>query len=411
MKRSVCTFLLCILLLSLVFSGPTWSAQKRSDVTIGGLFSLTGNWSTLGTASSAAMKLAVTDVNSYLAAQEVPFRIRAQIEDTKLEPDLALEHLRSMAERGVSIVIGPQSSAEVQHLKTCADEQGILIVSQGSTAHALALEDDNVFRFCPDDVLEGKAIAALMHEDGIKAYLSLGRYDPGNSGLNLSIRKAFSDRGGVLVGGVRYSPEFETDFNAELTYLETKFCQAQSVYGKDVAIYAAAFDEITRIFGQIVKGGYDSLSTARWYGSNGVVKSAVLVSDASAASFAETTGYPTPIFGLDQNLRGKWEPVARHIRDVTGLMPDTYALSVYDAVWVAALAYLRAGTDSAIGELKAAFVRQANGYNGITGSTRLNSAGDRKFGNYDFWAIRGGTWQHVAVYDVQSEKITRLSAQ
>ena len=319
--------------------------------------------------------------------------------------------MQTLKARGIRIVVGPQSSAEAQHLKTYADEQGMIIVSQGSTAHALALPDDNLFRFCPDDVLEGKAIAALMHEDGIKAYLSLGRYDPGNSGLNLSIRKAFADRGGALVGGVRYSPEFETDFNAELKYLEAKLSQAQSIYGKDVAIYAAAFDEITRIFNQAVKEGYASLSTVRWYGSNGVAKSAVLVNNASAAAFAEKTGYPAPIFGLDETLRGKWEPVARHIQDVTGIMPDTYALSVYDAVWVASLAYLRADIDCSIGDLKAAFVRQANGYKGITGSTSLNSAGDRKFGNYDFWAIRDGVWRQVAVYDEPSENITRLVAQ
>ncbi len=411
MKRFVCTFLVFVGCLAVFLSGSICLAGKNREVIIGGLFSLTGNWSTLGATSTAAMELATSDVNTYLAQHGVPLRIRPCIEDTKLRPDLALEHLQTLKARGIRIVVGPQSSAEAQHLKTYADEQGMIIVSQGSTAHALALPDDNLFRFCPDDVLEGKAIAALMHDDGIKAYLSLGRYDPGNSGLNLSIRKAFADRGGALVGGVRYSPEFETDFNAELKYLEAKLSQAQSIYGKDVAIYAAAFDEITRIFNQAVKEGYASLSTVRWYGSNGVAKSAVLVNNASAAAFAEKTGYPAPIFGLDETLRGKWEPVARHIQDVTGIMPDTYALSVYDAVWVASLAYLRADIDCSIGDLKAAFVRQANGYKGITGSTSLNSVGDRKFGNYDFWAIRDGVWRQVAVYDEPSENITRLVAQ
>ena len=410
MKRVSFVFLVFVVCLSVLLSGSNCPAKKNREVIIGGLFSLTGNWSTLGVTSTAAMERAVSDVNAYMSEKGVPLRVHALVEDTKLKPDLALGHLRAMKARGIRIVIGPQSSAEAQHLKTYADEEGMIIVSQSSTAHALALQDDNLFRFCPDDVLEGKAVAALMHDDGIKGYLSLGRYDPGNSGLNLSIRKAFADRDGALVGGVRYSPEFETDFNAELKYLEAKLSQARRIYGKDVAIYAAAFDEISRIFGQATKEGYASLSTVRWYGSNGVVKSAVIADDASAAAFAEKTGYPAPVFGLDEALRGKWEPVARQIHEITGIMPDTYALSVYDAVWVAALAYLRTGIDCTIGDLKTAFVRQANGYQGITGSTSLNSAGDRKFGNYDFWAIRDGKWRHVAVYDEQSGRITRLAA-
>src|SRR4051812_40118081 len=57
-------------------------------VTLGGVFSLTGNWSTLGATSKAAMELAVADVNEYAEGRGIEFRV--DVRDTKLEPATAL---------------------------------------------------------------------------------------------------------------------------------------------------------------------------------------------------------------------------------------------------------------------------------------------------------------------------------
>jgi hypothetical protein len=46
------------------------------------------------------------------------------------------------------------------------------------------------------------------------------------------------------------------------------------------------------------------------------------------------------------------------------------------------------GGTKIFGNFKAAFVNEANAYVGITGSTALDSAGDRLNGNFDFWAVR-----------------------
>ena len=54
--------------------------------------------------------------------------------------------------------------------------------------------------------------------------------------------------------------------------------------------------------------------------------------------------------------------------------------------------------------LKQAKRQEAKHYTGITGWTFLNEAGDRKFGNYDFWAVTedNGTfqWKRVAIYRI-----------
>ena len=56
--------------------------------------------------------------------------------------------------------------------------------------------------------------------------------------------------------------------------------------------------------------------------------------------------------------------------------------------------------------LKVALAGIAETYTGATGMTKPNAAGDRAFGNFDFWAIcrENGSfaWKRVAVY--QSEE-------
>ena len=70
--------------------------------------------------------------------------------------------------------------------------------------------------------------------------------------------------------------------------------------------------------------------------------------------------------------------------------------------------------------MKNTFVKIANSYKGITGNTTLNQVGDRKYGDYDFWAVRnsGSThdsfiWKRVGKYipDIRTEQglITRSS--
>jgi ABC-type branched-subunit amino acid transport system substrate-binding protein len=61
-----------------------------------------------------------------------------------------------------------------------------------------------------------------------------------------------------------------------------------------------------------------------------------------------------------------------------------------------------------------ALVKTANSYFGVTGSTELNDAGDRKYGSYDFWTVRpvdnddvktpgSFEWANVSAYRVGME--------
>jgi branched-chain amino acid transport system substrate-binding protein len=398
--RSLLASALAVLLGTAVACDDTTSPGSR-EVVLGGAFSITGNWSTLGVTSRAAMEIAIEDVNEHLAGTGLSFR--ADIQDTKLEPQTALSVLQGFQNRGVDIVIGPQSSAEVAAMKSLIDASGIILVSQSSTAGSLALAD-NIYRFTPSDTLEGVAIAAYMKSDGLNAIVPMNRADAGNIGLRNAARLEFTRLGGSVSAGVEY-PATAANYTASVAALATQVQAAINTHGASkVGVYLAAFDEVVDVFNAAAQ--VPVLGTVKWYGSDGVALTTALPGNASAADFSVKVGYPNPIFGLDESARDNWSPLAAQIKSrAGGVEPDAFALAVYDIVWVAARAYMASGEDPSTAELREKFVASADSHFGATGWTVLNAVGDRKYADFDFWALQKSgnsfTWTRVAQYDTK----------
>src|SRR5215212_1410217 len=183
------------------------SAAGSREVVLGALLSLTGDWSTLGQASQAALELATADINARMEASGSPVRVRFVVADTKLDPQLAVTQAQALAGQGVRVIVGPQSSAEVRALKPWADANGVILISQGSTASSLSIPGDNIFRLVPDDVREAEAMVALLAADGVTAVVPAWRTDVGNTGLRDSVTRLFEAAGGVVTDGAPYTPE------------------------------------------------------------------------------------------------------------------------------------------------------------------------------------------------------------
>jgi branched-chain amino acid transport system substrate-binding protein len=404
---AVVGWLALVLLAGACERSPTEPAER--EVVLGGLFSLTGNWSTLGRTGQAAMELAVEDVNVYLQGNAAGIRFTAAIEDTRLEPQVALEKAQALRARGVQLLIGPQSSAEVAHLKAFVDANGLLLVSPSSTAGSLALPGDNVFRFTPSDVVEGEAISRMMWEDGLRAIVPVWRDDAGNAGLEAATRTAFTGLGGTVLEGVKYGAAVQ-DFAPTVAALRAQVGQAMAERGAErVGVYLAAFDEVVQLFA--AAADEPVLGSVRWYGSDGVALSDAVLGSQAAAAFAVRTGYPNPIFGRDEGASDIWEPLSARIRARTSLDPDGFALAVYDAVWAVARAYIASGATQDAQRLKQAFATAAGSGYGATGWTVLNEAGDRKYGDFDFWAIQmadgAPRWTRVATYESRTGRLIR----
>ena len=373
----------------------------KSLVKIGVLASLSGSGFSLGRSTVAALQIAARDLKN-IGPQYHPVRFRFLVRDTQQDPSRALDAIQDLHERGVKIIIGPQTSSEVAMIKPFADAHNILVISQGSTASSLAIPGDNILRFCPPDTREAEALVALLQHDGIRAIVPLWRNDRGNNGLHDSVQIRFQAFGGRVTAGFRYEPT-TTDFSAATNSVASQIGNliGSGINPSAIAVYLAAFDEAVDVFHSAE--AKSTLANTTWYGSDGVALSAALTSDSNAAGFAASVGYPNPIFGLPDSLRNRWQPIADEIEARTGITPDAFALSTYDALFVVQLALQHPKPLKNFDRFKAAFVDEADHYRAITGSTTLDAAGDRLSGDFDFWAVRlrngNYTWVRVGTYN------------
>jgi branched-chain amino acid transport system substrate-binding protein len=384
--------------LAALTDGRAAPSRSVATVQIGALLDLKSGWTSLGRASRVTLQLAAADAGNRLVRAGSPVRVRLRIVDVRGNPEVAVRELRRLAASGVHVVIGPESSAEVRAVRAAARSLGVVVVSQGSTAHSLAISGDNVFRLVPDDRREAEALVALLKRDGVKAIVPAWRDDPGNAGLVTSVRSRFQAQGGIASAGVRYATD-ETAFASTVAQLRAQV-SATKAGGKKTAVYLAGFDEVAELFHAATKDPV--LKSVAWYGSDGVALSRLLIGDRTAASFAAARGYPNPILGLDAAAVKRSATLRRRVRARLGHDPDAFALTAYDALQIAARAAERAGGAGNTARFKRALARTANGYRGVTGTIRLNAAGDRAYGSFDFWSVcaNGGSfaWRKTSAY-------------
>jgi len=376
------------------------AAQKT--VNIEGLFSLTGNWSSLGITSKAAIELAAEDINVYLASKNSNFKLAVSVSDTKLDTELAKTFFTKAKSNKTSFVIGPQSSAELAAIKPLSDAAEIIVVSQSSTAGSLAIENDAIFRFCPSDKIEGAAIAATIAKKGFKGLVTVARDDAGNKGLQTSTGAAFTAKAGQTVTITPYSTTL-TNYATVVAAIKAQLTTLIATHGADkVGIYLASFDEGAEIFKLATLDPV--LSGVKWFGGDGVVLSAAFLSDAAVADFVIKTSFFAPSFGLPVATESKWKPVAARIKAKTAVEPDAFALAAYDAMWTIAYTIeANNGNTSDFNKLKTLFVEQANKHSGVVGAGALDAAGDRANGTFDYFGIvkegNSYTWKLVGKSD------------
>jgi branched-chain amino acid transport system substrate-binding protein len=372
---------------------------EQAQSSIGALLPLTGSLSSYGETSLTSLQL---------AAQTAGVELR--IEDTETSPEVALEKLEVLHDAGIRVVIGPYSSAEVQAVIDYANKNDMILMSPLSTARTLAIPNDNLFRFTPDDEQEAVALAALAWERGFRVVVPISREDPGNLGLQSAFKASFEKLGGQVLPVTTYGPA-TTDFTATIDELAANFASAEE--DQPIAVYLTAFSEVTDLFGAVVASDAQDLKAADWLGSDSVALSADLIANPLAAGFASTAYYPNPILGLADEDKSLWKPVSDRITSEISREPDAFALAAYDALMVGHQALEAVGSEVNLDSIKREIVVIADRYVGLTGSTQLNEAGDRFLGNYDFWSVcsREGSfvWTKVATFTAMAASSNALS--
>ncbi len=401
--------LIGILLITILLSGCIESnkiaTSESENLTIGALLPLTGSVASIGEASRVALEVSAEDINGYYSGLGSGKNVKLIVRDTKSNPETALEQLKELDKMGLKIVVGPQGSTEAAAVLDYANQHGIVLLSTASTAPALAIPDDNLYRLVPDDSKQGLVLARLMRDEGINTVIPMYRNDVWGKGLASEVEKNYKAINGTVLEGVSYETT-NKNLSAEVEVLNKKVIAATSEHDKgSVAVLLCSYVEATEIFA--LARNYPALSEVKWYGTDGIALNRELINDKSAASFAVAANVTAPIYGYvgENDL---YKVTGPKIEKRLGRIPESYALTSYDALWIATFVHLDAVPDNDK-SIKIAMDTLTDTYYGISGWTILNDQGDRKYWDYDIWKVTGedGTyrWEKEKSASMRGEKL------
>lgn len=332
--------------------------------------------------TQVAVRLATNDVNHYLAAIHSRLRIELQVEPSGLDPERAIEGLSRLQRAGAAIVVGPESSPELEAILAMPGQHRSVLISHCSTASSLALVD-GAFRLIPSGVSQSRIIARRILASGASRVVLIYRDDVFGRDLAAGLRPELVSRGIAILDEIPYDTA-TTDFTLVVTRLEALVqanpgCVVQlSAFGPDAA---TLFERAASI---------PVLAGVRWFGSDGTAKSLQILESPVAARFALDTAFESPLFSVPLNQKSR--AISERVGAASGVEePQVCSLTAYDAVWLAALT-LMANPLGNYDSLVRTLPSTARDYNGASGRILLNATGDREGGVYDIWVERGNGW-------------------
>lgn len=372
--------------------------QQIVTVKIGALLPLTGDLSTFGKRNQGALQLAIEDINNFAEIVGSKFRFQLVVEDTGTDPQTARSRIEALAAQGVKLYVGPMSSGEVSQVKPFADANKLVIVSQSSTAPALSIPGDFVFRVVPPDTYQGKALAKVVWSSGFTKAIVIFRNDAWGVGLRDSFEKNFKALGGS-VESIAYDIQAK-EFSAEVS----RAADLASRMGSGTAVVLVSFEEGIQFIKLAAQNPV--LSKLTWFGTDGLSNSAKLISEAGSEAVA-LGGIASTTFIPSANPMQ--EEFKRRFRQRFGEDPDSYSMNSYDAAWLLALSVMLAGSDDGA-RVASALPQVAARYYGVTGTIAFDAAGDRSAGDYGVFKIvptpTGLSWKLVAIYHIDTDTVT-----
>lgn len=401
-----------------LFAGCVQPEKKGEiEIPIGVLVDLSGPLTTYGEDIKTTVTIASEDINKNFEKQEKPYRVRLYVEDTKVDPKIALDKVMALHSKGVKLVVGPMGSGEVKNILEYARSNKIMVASPSSTAETKYIgvtmpeEKRYVFRFVATDSFQTKAIAKLAREQGIKAVVITHIGNAWGKGLEEFGREEFRKQGIEVKSSVEYSDPPPADFTPYIATLEGTVNVLLKNYTKDrIAVVTFSYEEVATMLAQTKDSSV--LLNVTWIGCDGTAKSTKVVTDVPGKANR------VKLYSTVSETRGKKEFDALNSTyfQRRGSEPKSYGLNAYDAAWVFALAFAQVYDNQGRYDENAmadAVPRVAEDYGTgrygivpVSGEVKLNEYNDRIGSEYRIYDVFEGSWKELGVWKFATNEIT-----
>ena len=374
----------------------------KKEFVVGAILPFTGSLSSIGKSVKIALENAENDVNKHFEEMDSSSHFKLLMADSKTSPEESLVAIKKLHDNGAKIIVGPATSTAVSAVKEYANTNNIILISYSSTSPLLSIKGDNLFRLVPDDTYQGKIIAQRMINDGIKVIVPFWRSDIYGNELYNSTKSNFEKLGGKVEEGINYHPytgKFATSlhrinfimWNQDLEKLSEIVSDAVRKYGvHSVGVYIISYDEITPILIQAPL--YGMLEKVRWYGSDSIAQNHHITKNIDSAMFAMNTNFTNPLYSISNETEESHALEKELEKKLHEAGSITYPAIAYDSYWIAAQSLDKNSTiisdkENFSKSFKELVVETAESFEGMSGRIKLNAAGDRIGGNYDFWIV------------------------
>ncbi len=391
-------------------STTTGNASGLSGtVTIGDLTDLSGALYAIGAQQKTAVDLAVGDINAYLTTAGITnVKFAANDQDTGLVPAKALTDLQSLYASGVQVVVGPLTSGEASTVLQTANQDHIVLISASSTAISLAIPNDYLFRLVPNDAAQSLAIARELVTQNVKDIIIINQNTVYGSGLANATANRFVALGGNVQDKIQYVST-ATDFTPTLTTAQSDYTAASAKYGaSSVAIVAIGYQEVGQMLTQ-TKSSFPGLLQTTWYGSDGESQNAAFTNSTGGVGSIASQVKLISTIGENPPTTDKSNAFIKEFTATAHSAPDSYAVSAYDATWLAALSILATGKNSGPA-IQSVLPAVANNYFGAAGWAELQPSGDLAPTGYSIYEVQasssGDKWVLAGTYSAGTDSIT-----
>ena len=335
-------------------TGGAVSSGAKNAAKIGFTAALTGGAAAYGKSEEEGVRLAVEEIN-----KKGDFPIDLLVEDTKAVPADSMNATKKLIQEKVSLIIGPMTSNEAKAAGPIIQNAKVPSLEISVTAENITDIGDCIFR---NSVPESKNIPQTVKKThkllGYKTAAILYAHD---NEQHVTAQKYFQktmEEEGVQVIDVETFGSKDSEYSAQLTNIQHK--------APDVIVVCSYYQEGSRILKKMREMGMDQPVL----GDNGFVSPEL----GKMAGAAADNVYVSSMWSADR----KDEKVQKFVENYTkayGRVPDQFAASAYDGVYMAMDAMQRAGTTTDHKKIRDALA-QMKDFKGVCGTFSFDEKRD-----------------------------------
>ncbi|RLI74185.1 hypothetical protein DRO97_06245 [Archaeoglobales archaeon] len=393
------------------------SAAEEIEIPIGVLVDLSGPLTTYGEDIRDTLMIGEEEINKYFEENGKPYKVKFYVEDTRVDPKVALDKVQALHGKGVKLIVGPMGSGEVKQIAEYINANKIIIISPSSTAVPSLLgvtkpeEKKYIFRFVATDTFQTKAIAKEVSELGIKAVVVTYIGNAWGKGLADYGKPEFEKLGIEVKDIVEYPDPPPADFTPYIATLENDVNELLKTYdASEIGVVAFSYEEAFTMLSQVKDDS--PLLGVKWIGCDGTAKSrkvSEMCDRVNAVGFYSTL-FESKGLGFEKLNKTYYEKYKR--------APYQYALDAYDGAWVLALAFAEVydklgeyNPDEMATTIPVVTEKYSEGEYGVTpvsGYIKLDEYNDRASGDYAIWAVIDCDWVQAGIWKSETNEVEWL---